>query len=145
MSKIDQTRLGDRGVATAPMPEGDAGAGNNRSEFSTYFTKIPVMGEPTPVLYSGDRLWADVTLTLETAGPVAVGNRSQITPVLSGRGILLETGVPLTFRIAKGSKIYIAATAVNRLKMFIQPIPWQEQITGLLLRVVSGVASKLAR
>jgi hypothetical protein len=124
------------------MPSGDAGAGNNRSQLSTFFTKVPVVGEPTTVLYSGDRLWADVTLTLETAGPVAVGTASQITPVLSGRGALLETGTPLTFRIAKGSKLYIAATAVNRVKMFIQPVPWLEQITGLLLRAATGIAGK---
>ena len=59
----------------------------------------------------GDRL------TLENAGPVAVGTMSAITPVLSGKGELLETDVPRTFYIAKGTRLYIAATGVNRVKL----------------------------
>lgn len=121
------------------MPSEKIGTGQdqNRVDLFTYFTKPPVVGQPTPVLYEANRLWTDVTLTLETAGPVAVGIRSQITPVLSGRGVLLPTGVPVTLRIAKGNRIYIAATAVNRVKVLLQPVPWLEQITSLLGSAVS--------
>jgi hypothetical protein len=129
-SKIDQTELGQRGVASAPSP--DPGQGHNKSSITTYFTKPPRVGEQTPVLYSGDRLWARVTLTLETAGPVAVGQMANISPVLSGKGQLLDTGVPTYFDIAKGTKLYIASTSVNRVKVSIQSVPWAEQITGLL-------------
>lgn len=129
-SKIAQNTLGDRGVASANAPSD--GPGNSRTQISTYFTKAPQIGEPTPVLYPGDRLWARVTLTLETAGPVAVGTMSQISPVLSGRGELLETDVPMYFDIAKGTKLYIAATGVNRVKFKVEAFPWLEQITGLI-------------
>lgn len=140
MSKIDQTSLGNRGIASAPAP--DPSHGQNRPSITTYFTKVPVVGEQTPVLYSGDRLWSRVTLTLETAGPVAVGQMAQIAPVLSGKGQLLATGVPTSFDIPKGSKLYIAATAVNRIKVSIQSLPWLEQITGLLSHMVGLITRR---
>lgn len=136
MSKIGQTSLGDRAVASAPEPS--INVSDSRLQATTYFTKVPVIGEPTAVLYSGDRLWARVTLTLETAGPVAVGFMSQITPVLSGRGQLLMTGEPTVFDVAKGNRLYIAATAVNRVKFSVQPLPWLEQISALLGRMAGG-------
>lgn len=129
-SKIAQTKLTDRGTATAPAPSPDFNS--DRSKFSTYFAKAPVSGESTPVIYPADRLWTDVTLLLETAGPVVVGDSAQLLPVLSGKGMLLPTGVPLTFRVAKGVKLYVQATALNRIKVMVQPVPWLEQITGLL-------------
>ena len=89
------------------------------------------------MLYNGDRMWARVILTLETAGPVAVGQSSQLQPVLSGKGQLLETGVPTPFTIAKGNRLYIAATGVNRVKVVVEPFPWLEQLTGLL-NVIMG-------
>lgn len=144
-SKIGMTKLGDRAVATAQPPSTSVGQGSNRSQIYTYFTKVPVAGEATPILYNGDRLWARVTLTLETAGPVAVGTASQITPVLSGRGQLLETGLPLVFDIAKGVKLYIASTSVNRVKVSIQPLPWLEQLTALVTSVFTQLGGKLAK
>lgn len=144
-SKIGMTSLGSRAQATAQPPSTSIGQGSNRSQIYTYFTKPPVVGEDTPILYNGDRLWARVTLTLETAGPVAVGTASQITPVLSGRGQLLETGLPLVFDIAKGTKLYIAATSVNRVKVSIQPLPWLEQITALVTSVFTQLGGKFAQ
>ncbi len=146
-SKIGMTKLGDRAVAMAQPPSAEVGVGSNRLQVYTYFTKIPQPGEPPPILYNGDRLWARVTLTLETAGPVAVGQASGITPVLSGKGQLLDTGEPMHFDVAKGSKLYIAATAPNRVKVSIQPLPWMEQIVALLggtaQKVIAGVAKRL--
>lgn len=139
-SKIGMTSLGDRAIATAPAPSASVGQGANRSQINTYFTRP---GE-TLQLYSGDRLWARVTLTLETAGPVAVGNAQNIQPVLSGKGQLLETGVPLSFDIAKGTRLYIAATAVNRVKISIQPLPWMEQIVAIGMQVVALLGGKAA-
>lgn len=133
--KIDQSSLGERGVASAALPSFNIGNSGNRAKFTTYFTKVPQVGADPFVIYSGDRLWADVTLMLETAGPVAVGDMSSITPVLSGKGTLLPTGIPMTFRIAKGNKLYVAATAVNRIKLLVQPVPWLEQIAGLMFRI----------
>jgi hypothetical protein len=141
--------LPDRAIATAQAPSENVGQGANRFQAFTYFTKVPVPGESTPILYNGDRLWSRVTLTLETAGPVAVGQASQITPVLSGKGQLLETGVPVSFDISKGQKLYIAATAVNRVKVSVQPLPWMEQIVALLggaaSKAVAGVAKAVGR
>lgn len=125
--KIPAANMG-RGAAASPIPSPENGSGENRSKFSTYFTK----NQAAEVLYNGDRLWARVTLTLETAGPVCVGDSSAISPVLSGKGMLLETDVPFTFTIAKGTRLYIAATTINRVKVEIAPIPWLEQVVGVL-------------
>lgn len=125
----------DRATAQAPMPSDSVGGGEIRTFIDTYFTRIPVDGQPTDIIYNGDRLWAQVTLTLETAGPVAIGHMSSIAPVLSGKGQLLETGVPTTFIIAKGTRLYVVATGINRIKRTIEPIPWLEMFAGLLQRL----------
>jgi hypothetical protein len=94
-------------------------------------------------LYSGDRTWARITVTLETAGPVAIGTKANITPVLSGKGILLRTGVPKTFDIAKGDNLYIASNAVSRLSLEIQPLPWLEQMAGSISMVADAIVKLL--
>jgi hypothetical protein len=126
-------------VAQVHAPAAVTGAAENRIETSTYLTKI---GE-TQVLYNGDRMWAKVTLTLKTAGPVAVGQHANLTPVLSGRGQLLQTGVPLVFNVAKGNRLYIAATAVNPVSVVVEAYPWLETITGLA-GAASGVVPTAA-
>ena len=122
----------NRTVAQSPKPADTTGGSENRSFIDTYFTKAPVDGQATDIIYNGDRLWAKVTLTLETAGPVAVGNSSSITPVLSGKGQLLETDVPTIFFIAKGTRMYVAASGINRVKRIVEPVPWLETIAGLV-------------
>lgn len=129
----------DRSQASVPDPVAKSGGGDIRASATTYFTKVG----PAVELYSGDRRWARVTVTLETAGPVAVGFVTNLTPVTSGKGVLLDTDVPMVFDIAKGNKLYIAATAVNRVKLQIQPYPWMEQITGLILDLGKMIASAL--
>lgn len=139
MSKVGAVST-DRNVAQAPRPASETGAVDGRTLLQTYFTSLPNIGEDTPILYNGDRLWARITLTLETAGPVAVGTQSNISPVLSGKGQLLQTGVPLTFDIMKGTRLYILSTGINRVKYSTAPIPWLEMIAGLVGRVVNALA-----
>ncbi len=127
-SKIGMNQLGERTRAAAPVPQINAGEGQNRTKIYTFFTKAG----PTEILYSGDRLWARVRLVLETAGPVAVGDAESLVPVLSGKGQLLTTNEPVDFVISKGSRIYIASTSVNRVKVTVEPIPWLEQMTAIL-------------
>lgn len=119
--------------ASSPSPAIDQGASQFRTEISTFITKIG----PTQVLYGGSRIWAQITVTLETAGPACVGTKSNLTPVLSGKGILLETLVPKTFTIAKGDALYVAANSISRIKLEVQPVPWLEQLAGTL----SGVGN----
>jgi hypothetical protein len=94
-----------------------------QTEIYTYFTRA---GE-TKLLYSGVK-WVQMKLTLETAGPVAVSNKAQVTPVLAGKGILLPTGEEVKFIVGKGTRIYIAAESINRVKVIIEPIPFLEEI-----------------
>lgn len=132
----------DRTKPAVPQPSVELGKGDKRTQITTYFTKAGVT--PTPILYNGDRMWAKVTLTLETAGPVAVGNMAEITPVLSGRGQLLATNVPTPFTIAKGTRLYIASTSVNRVKVLVEPLPWLEQITALVGQASSNILNLFA-
>lgn len=127
----------NRNIATPPPPtpgRGDVPGLRSTEQVdrnlssSTFFTPIGAISTGTPIIYNGDRLWAKVTLTLETAGPVAVGQQSNLFPVLGGSGILLQTGVPFSWDVGKGTKLYIAATAVNRVSVLIQAYPWVEQI-----------------
>lgn len=143
-SKIGNVSL-DRTRAQATTPSDSTGTSEDKIKINTYITKAPsITGDGTDTIYNGDRMWARVTLTLETAGPVAVGDSTSITPVLSGKGLLLETGVPMIFDVAKGNRLYIAATSVNRVKIMISPYPWLETITGLAGSILNAILGKAA-
>ena len=143
-SKIGLPTSTDRNVASQTQIGTEVGAGYTKTAIDTYFTKAAV-GRDTPIVYNGDNHWARVTLTLETAGPVVVGQIAQLLPVLSGRGMLLETGVPVTFTIAKGTRLYIQSTGVNRVKRVIEPVPWMEQLTGMVKELLGTFKTKLSR
>jgi len=63
--------------------------------------------------------------------------------VLSGKGQLLDTGVPTIFDVPKGQKLYIAATAVNRVKLTVGSLPWLEAIVAHLRSIAESVAGYL--
>ena len=134
LTKIPTPALMDRNQGSVQAPSATIAGAELATEIYTYFARPPVDGQ-LPKIYNADRQYAQVTLTLETAGPVAVSTKQQILPVLSGKGELLETGVPMTYFLAKGNRLYVAATSINRIKVVIQPLPWLEQIAGLLGRV----------
>lgn len=133
----------DRGVASVQAPQTTPGRADDRVSIYTYITKIQTTGDGTPILYNGDSLWRRITVTLETAGPVAVGQSADIFPVLSGKGQLLATGVPTSFNIAKGDRLYVVATSVNRVKVVSEALPWLELITGLIGQVVTAVGGAI--
>jgi hypothetical protein len=130
----------DRNNAKSPQaPSPQPGLGDNRTQVDTYFTRGPQPGEQPALIYTGDRMWARITLILETAGPVAIGTSSKLIPVQGGNGALLRTGVPTVFMIAKGTKLFVASTGVNRVNRVIEPLPWLEQIVGVLGLVADGI------
>ena len=135
--KLGASTSTNRNVGSAAPPSPTAAGAELTTEVTTYFARPPVDGQ-LPVIYNGDRKFAQIILTLETAGPVAVGTMQQLLPVLSGKGMLLETGVPLSFFIAKGTRLWVATTSINRVKRVIQPIPWLEQFAGLLGVIIKG-------
>lgn len=94
----------------------------NRTDMYTLFTEVG----GTNLIYSAEQ-WVKITLRLETAGPVDVGMRQELTPVLSGQGTSLNAD-DLVFTLAKGNRLYYAAAAVNRVRVVIEPIPWLESI-----------------
>jgi len=139
-SKIGPVAAPNPAVATASSPQTEQGRAEARTYVQTYFTKVL---QETQVLYNGDRQWAKITMTLETAGPVAIGTVQKITPVLSGKGILLVTNEPMSIVIAKGTRLFVASTAVNRVRVQVEPLPWLEQITATLRSLVGKLGVKL--
>ena len=129
--KMDPRAWTDRTRGQVPTPSPDMSGAELTTETYSYLAQASTNGR-SAVLYNGDRQYAQVTLQLETAGPVAVGQKQNLLPVLGGNGILLETGEPFVFYISKGNRIYVATTSLNRIKVIIQPLPWLEQIAGLL-------------
>jgi hypothetical protein len=138
IGKLSPTSL-DPSIAQAPVPAVTMGQAEKRIEVWTYQTKA---GD-TEVLYNGDRMWAKVTLTLVTAGPVAVGQQAQLRPVLSGKGQLLQTGIPTVFNVPKGNRLYVAATGVNPISVVVEAFAWLETITGLA-GMAAGAAHQVA-
>jgi hypothetical protein len=136
IAKLAPTSL-NPSIAEVPAPALTTGQAEKRIEISTYLTRAG----GTEVLYQGDRMWAKVTLTLLTAGPVSVGQQAQLAPVLSGKGQLLATGVPTPFNVPKGNRLYIIATGINPVTVIIEAYPWLETITGLAGAAASAAHS----
>lgn len=135
ISKLGPVSI-DRTKASVAQPAAETGQGDNRTQVYTYLTNSQPDGQ-TPVLYNGDRMWAKITLTLQTAGPVAVGQSSDLFPVLGGKGVLLVVNEPFEVTIAKGNRLYIAANNINRVAVRVEPLPWLEQITGVAMKIAS--------
>lgn len=108
-----------------------------RTDVSTYFTEA---SSESKLLYTAEN-WVVVKLTLETAGPVAVGTNADVAPVLSGKGRLLDTGVEYSISVARGTSLYIAAEAINRVSFTVEPIPWAEQLAAEITQVARVVSS----
>lgn len=123
-----------RGNIAAEVHEGEPAIpfAQGRTEVSTFFTK----GTGDQLLYQAEG-WVRLRLMLETAGPVAVGSRDQVSPPLSGKGILLPVNVEITFPVTKGNRIFIASTSVNRVRFIIEPIPWMEQLVTMVGSLLS--------
>ena len=127
---IEQTQMRATAGKKPVTPEVPPAVG--RTEISTRFTKET----GSTLLYQAES-WVVVRLMLETAGPVAVGTRDDVAPPLSGKGILLPIDVEIAFPMQKGGRIFLAATAVNRVRFIVEPIPWYEQIATMLGKLVA--------
>lgn len=116
-------------------------AGKYETRIQSYFT---VPGE-TKVLYTAAN-WIELLVTLETAGPVAIGTTEQIQPVLSGKGRLLAPGVEARFHLYRGDRLYIAADTINRISFIAHHVAWQQQILATVAAAVDaskGIASSI--
>ena len=112
-------------------------AHNQSTDIYTLITEIG----GTNLLYSSES-WVTVRLILETAGPVAVSTRQELTPTLSGRGILLITDEPITFTLPRGDRLYYTADSVNRVRIIIEPVPWLGQISLGVQSILRAFRSK---
>jgi hypothetical protein len=105
------------------------------TEAYTYFTQADGKSH---LLYSAEN-WVKIKLELETAGPVAVGTAANITPVLGGRGILLDDDELYEVVLPRGTRFYITSEATNRVSVTIEPIPWLEQLDADTVASLAGV------
>jgi hypothetical protein len=122
-----------------PPPQPTVKHTDTKTRAFTYFT---VAGE-TKLLYSAES-WIKARLMLEDAGPVAIGMDQNITPVLSGKGILLPTNVEIEFYISKGDRIFIAAESINRVRFLIEPVPYGTVILSIYnaLAAIGGLVGR---
>jgi hypothetical protein len=91
----------------------------------THFTRVG----GTALLYSCPANdWIEIILRLESAGPVAVGTTEDLAPPTTGKGRLLPLNEDVRFTLPPGGRFFIAASAINRVAVEIQPFPWLAQI-----------------
>jgi len=97
-----------------------------RTEIYTYQT---VPDGRSKLLYSAEST-VRVKMQLINAGPVAVGQREDISPVLSGKGILLSPGDgPIVdFVLTKANRLYIVSESINQVKFIVEPFPYLDDI-----------------
>ena len=105
------------------------------TDMRTFFTDAT--GE-TKLFYTSQN-WVQVTLILETAGPVAISTQPDISPVLSGKGRLLITNALTIFTLPRGSSLYIAANAINRVSMAIEPYPFANAVIDNISNVANMI------
>jgi len=111
-----------------------------KTDMYTYFTRPT--GQTT-LVFSAET-WVKVRLLLETAGPVAVGWRENLGPVLSGQGRLLPTGQEVWFAMPPGQRLYFASNTVDRVSVVIERIPFGQQILHQISEVPGAIATALA-
>lgn len=138
----------ERGGRLSPPGDNSAGV-TNRTNHTEIYTLFTIVGQQ--LFYSAEN-WVWVTLTLETAGPVAVSTRADVLPVLSGKGMILATNIPARFLLPKGDRLTIAANAVNRVNVQIEPYPFYDgiiqgmgTIVDAIRALVPSLASQLAQ
>lgn len=127
-------------MPTQKVPSPIQNAGNYSTRMFTAFT---VAGDEAKKIFQASVEWTRVKVTLQTAGPVAISTSQQFTPTLSGLGLILQTGIPVEFDLARGNDLFIASPNVNRVAVIVQPIPWAEQMLGGIVRGVAGIVQAL--
>lgn len=121
------------------LPNG--AAGQDAKDLQRWHTDMAVIFTTqlgvSQLFYTAEQ-WQRVQVMLETAGPVAISTRTDVLPVLSGKGRLLTTNVNYDFILPRGARLYYAAESVNRIAWSVEPIPWLEQLAMELRRVAAG-------
>lgn len=123
----------------AAPPDAQQSAGTYNTDVQALITEP---GGKIVTLVTADLPWIQVTVTLETAGPVEVSTRPA-WQLLTGNGQALITNVPMVFTIPKGNKLYIASPTQNRIKVTTSPLPWMEQLMGAVMTGFNAVARTL--
>lgn len=131
---LDRGEIGRVEVDPNLGEEAQADSVNQVFGILTYFTKV---GE-TDLFYTAQK-WIDVNVTLRTAGPVAMGNKADLLPVLSGRGVLLVPDETVRFSMAKGDLLYFASETINRISIIVQEPAWQQGIAISIVRNTRSV------
>lgn len=131
-------KVPDRTQATPPLTVAQGGTIDRTTEAYTYITKVGGNRGAPEILYNGERPWARVKLLLETAGQVVVGTKANLLPLTSGKGRMLITDKEMIFELAQSTRLYIIASAVNRVGVTIEPIAWAQEI----LNAASGIVKR---
>lgn len=121
-----------------PRSEGNATPFELQTEQTDMFDQFTTTIGETFKFYTVNRD-VRVTLILQTAGPVVVSTRAQVTPVQTGLGLTLVPLQPVTFALPRGSSLYYGASSVQRVSVIVEPIPWANTIAGKIDNVANAV------
>ena len=116
-------RSGERSRLVPALEEGQLADLPYNTQTYVFFTAV----NQNELLFTAPG-WVTVKLTLNNAGPVAISTSQDVLPVLSGRGILLVTGIEKAIALPKGNRLFIGAAAVNSVSVVIEPIPWLQTL-----------------
>ncbi len=107
------------------------------------YTYTTVPDGQTRRLYDA-KLSVKVSMRLDTAGPVAMGTRHDLSPLLSGKGVLLNSEDWTDFELNLGDRLFIIAETVERVQFLIQP-NWQKIINETQKQSSRSIISVLRR
>jgi hypothetical protein len=108
---------------------------DNRADYYNFLTKTG----STQLLLSLPQ-WTKITMRLNTAGPVVVGTREQLDPVISGKGAPLVTDQEFEMLIGPNTRVYYFATGINSVTIKVEAIPWMLTIASLISDVVKAIS-----
>lgn len=131
LTSISKFAMTNRNIGSVQAPSPNIAGAELTTELSTYIAKPPIDGQ-LPILYNGDRQFAEVILELQTAGPVFVGTKQQILPLGSCKGQQLFTGQQVRYQLPKGNRLWVATGSISLIAVTIQAYAWLENITGLI-------------
>jgi hypothetical protein len=96
------------------------------------FTFTTEPGSTTPVRRALPNEWLEMTLRLETAGPVAIGHLEDLGPAGSGKGRLLPQGADVIVKLSPGSSLYVFSASVDRVSIHINAIPGLDELLAAI-------------
>ena len=78
--------------------------------------------------------WTQVTLIKESSGDVVFGTSPNLFPLTQGAGTQIPSGVPVTFLVPGGTRLYVAGSGPSeRISLVVTRLTFLDLLEGFLL------------